>query len=198
MQGPHRRKNCHQDIFQWTEEIAIAWDKLRAIRRVINKVPLKFQNSFLGFRSSMISGIFYAVSNPLLSRPSRFLLTESARVCRNVQYMPLTISTGFENEQTIHLESHKKSALPFPLMTQLQTFCLQVNWDSTIAWVLFWCGLEVKDPRLICWVCFRPQPGGEEIILVPVPFMSFCARDSILWQTLGVNFRKCRQFSIML
>jgi hypothetical protein len=78
MQGLHRRKDCHQDIFQWAEEIAVAWGKLLAVRRVINKVPFKFQNSLLGFRGSMRSGIFYAVSNPLLSRPSRLLRTESA------------------------------------------------------------------------------------------------------------------------
>lgn len=52
-----------------------------------------------------------------------------------MQYVPLRIPQVFESEQTIHLESHKKSALPFPLMTQLQTFCLQVKRNATIAWI---------------------------------------------------------------
>jgi hypothetical protein len=114
MQGLHRRKNCHQDIFQWTEEIAITWDKLRAVRRVINKVPRKFQNSVLGFRSWMRSGIFYAVSNPLLSRPGRFLRTESPRVCRNVQYMPLTISTDFWKWTNSTPWKSQKISITFP------------------------------------------------------------------------------------
>jgi hypothetical protein len=114
MQSPHRRKNCHQDIFQWTEEIAIAWAKLRAVRRVINKVPLKFQNSLLGFRGSMRSGIFYAVSNPLLSRPSRFLRTESASVCRTVQYGSLTTSTGFWKWTSSTSWKSQKVSITFP------------------------------------------------------------------------------------
>jgi hypothetical protein len=36
---------------------------------------------------------------------------------------------------------------------------------------MFLFGLEMKNPWLICWVCFRSQPGGEEIVPVPVPFM---------------------------
>jgi len=57
----------------------------------------------------------------------------------------------FENDQAVHFESHKKSALPFPLMTQLQTFWLQVNRDATIAWmhVLIWLGTEGPMTHLL-------------------------------------------------
>ena len=144
MQGPHRRKNCHQDIFQWTEEIAIAWGKLRAVRRVINKVPLKFQNSLLGFRGSMRSGIFYAVSNLLLNRPSRFLRTESASICRTVQYGSLTISTGFWKWKSSTPWKSQKVSTTFPADNTTSNIlvtsepgcyhCMDASFDSVWKW----------------------------------------------------------------
>jgi hypothetical protein len=157
MQGPQRRKNCHQDIFQCTEETAIAWVKLRAVRRMINRVPLKFQNSLLGFRGSMRSGIFYAVSNPLLSRPSRFLRTESASVCRTVQYVSLKISTGFWKWwSSTPWKSQKSQHYLSRWWHNFKHFGYKWTGMLPLPGCMFLFGLEMKDPWLICWVCFRP------------------------------------------
>jgi len=73
-----------------------------------------------------------------------------------------------------------------------------VNRDATIAWMQVLIRFGSEGPMTHLLSTFSSSGWWWGNVPFPVPFMSFCVRDSVPRQTPGANFRKCRQFRIML